>query len=62
MSCPARIVWGTADQLLRWPSAAAAFRHLVPHADWIELDGIGHMPQIDVPAETADLILGLTSR
>ena len=62
LTCPARIVWGTADRLLRWPTAAARFRELVPHAEWIELDGIGHMPQLDVPAETADVILGLTAR
>jgi pimeloyl-ACP methyl ester carboxylesterase len=62
VSCPARILWGTGDQLLRWPDAAARFRELVPEAEWIELEGTGHMPQIDVPAETADLILGLTAR
>lgn len=60
--CPARIVWGTADQLLPWPRAAARFHELVPNAEWIELEGIGHLPQLDVPAETADLILGLTAR
>jgi len=26
------------------------------HADWIELDGVGHCPQLDVPLETAQLI------
>jgi pimeloyl-ACP methyl ester carboxylesterase len=61
--CPVRIVWGTDDRLLPWPAAAARFRedHL-PHADWVELDGIGHCPQLDVPLETAQLILGFTSR
>jgi pimeloyl-ACP methyl ester carboxylesterase len=29
--------------------------------DWIELEGIGHCPQLDVPLETAQLILGFTS-
>jgi hypothetical protein len=24
------------------------------------LDDVGHAPQLDVPAETADLVLGLT--
>jgi pimeloyl-ACP methyl ester carboxylesterase len=37
----------------------------VPHgwllrADWVELDGVGHCPQLDVPLETAQLILGFT--
>ena len=60
--CPVRVVWGTADRLLPWPSAAARYRHdWLPHADWIELDGIGHCPQLDVPLETAELILGFTA-
>lgn len=62
VSCPVRILWGTADQLLPWPSTAARYRELVPHAEWVELEGIGHMPQIDVPLETSELILGFTAR
>jgi pimeloyl-ACP methyl ester carboxylesterase len=63
ITCPVRIVWGSDDRLLPWPSAAARFRHdLLPHADWVELDGIGHCPQLDVPLETAQLILGFTAR
>jgi pimeloyl-ACP methyl ester carboxylesterase len=58
IACPTRIVWGTADRLLPWPEAAARYRRLLPHADWIELDGVGHCPQLDVPLETAQLILG----
>jgi pimeloyl-ACP methyl ester carboxylesterase len=63
ITCPVRIVWGTNDKLLPWPSAAARCRNdWLPHADWIELEGIGHCPQLDVPLETAQLILGFTSR
>ncbi len=63
IACPVRVVWGTADRLLPWPSAAARFREdWLPHADWVELDGIGHCPQLDVPLEAAQLILGLTAR
>ena len=62
IACPVRIVWGTEDALLPWPSAAARFRHdWLPHADWVILDGVGHAPQLDVPLETAQLILGHTS-
>jgi len=61
ITCPVRIVWGTADRLLPWPGAAARFRHeWLPHADWVVLDGVGHEPQLDVPLETAQLILGFT--
>jgi pimeloyl-ACP methyl ester carboxylesterase len=63
ITCPVRIVWGTDDKLLPWPSAAARFRDdWFPHADWVELDGIGHCPQLDVPLETAQLIVGCTAR
>ena len=38
-----------------------AFRNdWLPHADWVELDGIGHAPQLDIPLEAAQLILGFT--
>jgi pimeloyl-ACP methyl ester carboxylesterase len=62
ITCPVRVVWGTDDRLLSWPSTAARFRNdWLPHADWVELDGIGHCPQLDVPLETAQLILGFTA-
>jgi pimeloyl-ACP methyl ester carboxylesterase len=63
ITCPVRIVWGTDDKILSWPSAASRFRNdWFPHADWVELEGIGHCPQLDVPLETAELILGFTAR
>jgi pimeloyl-ACP methyl ester carboxylesterase len=62
IACPVRIVWGTDDRLLPWPSAAARYRaDWLPHADWVELDGVGHCPQLDVPLEAAQLILGFTA-
>jgi pimeloyl-ACP methyl ester carboxylesterase len=62
IACPVRIVWGTADRLLGYPRAARRYREdWLPHADWVELDGVGHCPQLDVPLEAAELILGWTS-
>jgi pimeloyl-ACP methyl ester carboxylesterase len=60
ITCPVRIVWGTADKLLCWPQTAARYRTELPQADWVLLDGIGHCPQLDVPVEAAQLILGFT--
>lgn len=54
--CPLRIVWGTEDKLLPWPSAAARYQREMPHADWVILDGVGHCPQLEIPLETAHLI------
>jgi pimeloyl-ACP methyl ester carboxylesterase len=62
IACPVRVVWGTDDQLLPWPAAAARYRRdWLPQADWILLDGVGHCPQLDVPLEAAQLILGFTT-
>lgn len=60
IACPLRIVWGREDKILSWPTAAARYREQLPQADWVELDGVGHCPQLDVPLETAQLILGFT--
>lgn len=58
IECPVRIVWGTDDRVLRPPAEARYRDGWVPQAEWVELDGIGHMPQLDVPTETSGLILG----
>jgi pimeloyl-ACP methyl ester carboxylesterase len=60
VTCPVRFVWGTADRLLPWPRAAERYRETLPTADWVVLDDVGHCPQLDVPLETAQLILGFT--
>jgi pimeloyl-ACP methyl ester carboxylesterase len=58
VDCPLRFVWGTEDVLLPWPRATARYRAWFPAADWIELQGVGHAIQLDVPFEAAQLILG----
>jgi pimeloyl-ACP methyl ester carboxylesterase len=60
VTCPVRVVWGTEDRLLPWPSSAERYRRSLD-AEWIELDGVGHAPQLDIPLETAQLILGFTT-
>jgi pimeloyl-ACP methyl ester carboxylesterase len=56
VTCPIRMVWGTDDQLLPLPHAATRYSDWFPAADWIELDDVGHCPQLDVPAVAAGLI------
>ena len=62
VTCPVRMIWGTEDQLLHWPQAAHRFRSdWFSQADWVVLDGVGHCPQLDVPLQAAELILGFTA-
>jgi pimeloyl-ACP methyl ester carboxylesterase len=62
IACPVRIAWGTDDRLLPWPEAAARLKEeWLPQADWVQLDGVGHCPQLDVPLVAAELIAGFTS-
>lgn len=59
IDCPVRFVWGTEDRLLRWPETAVRFREeWLPAAEYIELEGVGHCPQLEVPLEVAELIAG----
>jgi pimeloyl-ACP methyl ester carboxylesterase len=60
VTCPVRFVWGTDDKLLVLPGAAARFRSEFPQAEWIEIEGGGHCPQLDHPTETAELIAGFS--
>jgi pimeloyl-ACP methyl ester carboxylesterase len=61
IACPVRMVWGTEDKLLPWPTAAMRYREdWLPNAEYVVLDDVGHSPQLDVPLETAQLILGFT--
>jgi pimeloyl-ACP methyl ester carboxylesterase len=59
IDCPVRFVWGTADRLLSWPDTAVRFREeWCPQAEFIELEGVGHCPQLEVPLEVSELIAG----
>ena len=60
VTCPVRLVWGDGDRVLPGPEAATRFREWLPQADCVLLDGVGHCPQLDVPLEAAQLVLGVT--
>jgi pimeloyl-ACP methyl ester carboxylesterase len=62
IACPVRIAWGAEDALLPWPDAAAGYRAQLPHADWVELAGVGHCIPLDVPLEAAELVVGFAAQ
>ncbi|MDH5255785.1 MAG: alpha/beta hydrolase [Gammaproteobacteria bacterium] len=47
---PLRLIVGTADPVAGM-SMAARYRQLVPGADVVELDGVGHYPQVEAPEQ-----------
>jgi pimeloyl-ACP methyl ester carboxylesterase len=61
ITCPVRLVWGTDDKILVLPGAAARYRAQLPQAEWIEIEGGGHCPQLDHPVETAELIANFSA-
>ena len=60
IDCPVRILYGTADGLLRYPGHYRRLRRLLPGADWVALDGLAHLPMWDDAEVTADAILAVT--
>ncbi len=59
---PIRIVWGSEDRLLPMRGYSERWRRLLPTAEWLVLEGAGHVPMYDDPAGVADLILEVTAR
>ena len=53
---PATIAYGTKDRLVRWPSHYARLRRMVPDADYVALEGLGHMPMWEDPDRIAEII------
>lgn len=60
--CPIRLVWGDADKLLPMDGYSEHFRQILPHAEWVVLKGVGHVPMYDDPDSVARSILDVTSR
>jgi pimeloyl-ACP methyl ester carboxylesterase len=59
---PVRIAWGTRDRIIPKSRYSARFGRLVPDAEWVDLDGLGHVPMLDGAAVTVQTILEVTER
>jgi pimeloyl-ACP methyl ester carboxylesterase len=60
-SIPVRLVIGMLDPV-SGPSIAARFRELVPDADVVEIDSVGHYPQCESPDAVVDAFLAFAAR
>jgi abhydrolase domain-containing protein 6 len=52
VTVPTLILWGEEDQVLHH-TCVETFKQLIPHAQVRKLQGVGHLPMVDVPAVTA---------
>lgn len=57
---PTLVVWGREDRILH-VSGAEAMCSRVIRCDWTVMEGVGHVPMLEKPAETAALILDFVS-
>lgn len=61
ITVPTLIIWGSADQLLD-VSAAAVWYKGIPNAELEIFEGIGHMPMVERPAQTAERTIDFLSK
>jgi len=52
LATPALAVWGEHDRIVD-PAAAEVLRALMPQARIVRMPGVGHLPMIERPAQTA---------
>jgi pimeloyl-ACP methyl ester carboxylesterase len=57
---PIRIVWGSEDRLLPMRGYSERWRRLAPKAEWVVIEGAGHVPMYCDPTRVAELILEMT--
>ena len=56
VTCPVLLIHGTEDRLVPVAAARAAAR-ANPAWSLCEFPGVGHVPQLEVPRQTADAVL-----
>ena len=58
---PIRIAFGTHDRVLPHDRHMPKFKRILPDAEHVELEGLGHCPMVDDPALVARTILEVTA-
>src|SRR4051794_38420700 len=59
---PVRIAWGTRDRIIPLETYSPRLLRLVPSAELVRLEGLGHVPMSDDPPGVARTILDVTAR
>ena len=57
LSMPVLLIWGASEKLLPYQSLAFFRSHLPPHSRVREVEGFGHIPQVERPGELAAELL-----
>lgn len=58
---PVRIAWGTKDRILPYSRYSPGWKAVLPDADWVTLEGLGHVPMSDDPELIAHTILEVST-
>jgi pimeloyl-ACP methyl ester carboxylesterase len=58
---PIRILYGTRDRIVRWPSHYGRMKRILPDVDYIALEDMGHLPMWDDPDTLTRQILEVTA-
>ncbi|WP_258240922.1 alpha/beta fold hydrolase [Pseudidiomarina homiensis] len=61
ITVPSLIIWGSADQLLDVSSAAVWYKG-IPNAELEIFEGVGHMPMVERPAQTAERVVTFVNK
>ncbi len=62
LPCPIRMVWGTEDRVLPFLGCSEHWRNVLQDADWLLLEGVGHLQMYDAPEAVVHAILSWTQR
>jgi pimeloyl-ACP methyl ester carboxylesterase len=57
IDAPVRVLYGTRDRIVRWPTAYVRMRRMLPEAEFVALQGLGHLPMWEAPELVTRLIM-----
>ena len=62
LTCPVLLAWGTKDRILPGRTYSQRFHELLPRAEWLTLQGLGHLPMLEDPELVARTIANFAGR